>query len=386
MKGMIQRTDKADPADKAAMLSLKNVLSELTEAAELYDTLDDGRLLCYACGHECKIPEGKTGVCRVRFNADGRLFAPSGYVGALACDPIEKKPFYHALPGRDALSFGMLGCDLHCSYCQNWVTSQALRDPDAVSNAHAVTPEHMVDLALQHNAPVIATTYNEPLITSEWAVKVLKVAKAKGLIGAYVSNGNATERVLDYIRPYVQLYKVDLKSFQDREYRALGGQLPNVLRTIRQLHAKGFWVEIVTLIVPGLNDGDDELKAMADFLVGISPDIPWHLTAFHSDYKMADTASTHTDRLISACEIGQAAGLRYIYAGNRPGMTGPWEHTHCPNCRATVIERHGFLVQSNRLQSGRCPDCQTPIPGFWSPDCVIPQQHMGTPLWCGEHA
>lgn len=382
---MIHRTDQAGPADKAAMMSLKKVLGDLTEAAELYDKLDDGRLLCYACGHECKIPEGKTGVCRVRFNEGGRLFAPSGYVGALACDPIEKKPFYHALPGSDALSFGMLGCDLHCSYCQNWVTSQALRDPDAVSSAHVVTAEHLVDLALQHHAPVIATTYNEPLITSEWAVKVLEVAKAKGLIGAYVSNGNATERVLDYIKPYVQLYKVDLKSYRDREYRALGGQLPNVLRTIRQLHAKGFWVEIVTLVVPNLNDSDDELKAMADFLAGISPDLPWHLTAFHSDYKMSDTASTPTDRLISACEIGQAAGLRYVYAGNRPGMTGQWEHTRCPNCRGVVIQRHGFKVLANRLQSGCCPDCRSPIPGFWSHGCVIPQQGMGDPMWRVEH-
>ncbi len=381
---MIRRTDRAGESvtdDKSAMLSLQKVLGEMTEAAELYDTLDDGRLLCYACGHECKIAQDKTGVCRVRFNTDGKLMAPSGYVGALACDPIEKKPFYHAFPGRDALSFGMLGCDLHCGYCQNWVTSQALRDPAAVSSAQPITPRQLADLALRHNAPVIATTYNEPLITSEWAVKVLKTAQADGLIGAYISNGNATECVLDYIRPYVQLYKVDLKSFSDREYRALGGQLPNVLRTIKQLHEKGFWLEIVTLIVPGLNDSDAELEQMAAFLADISPDIPWHLTAFHSDYKMADTDHTSVDRLTSACEIGSAAGLRYVYAGNRPGMTGHWEHTRCPNCNKTLIERRGFVVTDNHLNKGHCPGCNTPIPGFWSSDCVIPQQNMGTPMW-----
>ena len=371
---MIRRTDRADPSDKSAMLSLQQVLGEMTDVAELYDTLEDGRLLCYACGHECKIAEGKTGVCRVRFNRAGQLMAPSGYVGALACDPIEKKPFFHAFPGRDALSFGMLGCDLHCSYCQNWVTSQTLRDPNAIASARAITADQLVDLAIRHNAPVIATTYNEPLITSEWAVKVLSAGRQKGLVGAYVSNGNATERVLDYIRPCVQLYKVDLKSFRDRTYRALGGQLPNVLRTIKQLHAKGFWLEIVTLIVPGLNDSDEELTDMATFLADISPDIPWHLTAFHSDYKMGDTPNTSIDRLITACEIGAAAGLRYIYAGNRPGATGQWEHTRCPNCNATVIERAGFTIQANRLASGCCPDCNTPIPGYWSSDRHITQQ------------
>lgn len=349
-------------------VKLKNVLEDMARPAELYDRLDDGRLLCYACGHECRIAEGKSGVCRVRFNQGGELMAPRGYVGALACDPIEKKPFFHAFPGRDALSFGMLGCDLHCGYCQNWVTSQAMRDDRAVSNILPITAEKLVDMAIARNAPVVASTYNEPLITSEWAMDVMKVAQRKGLVGAYISNGNATRRVLEYIRPYVQLYKVDLKSFDDRHYRDLGGQLPNVLRTMRELHEMGFWVEIVTLIVPGFNDNEDELKAMAEFLASISPDIPWHVTAFHSDYKMGDTGNTPVDKLLEACEIGTEAGLRYIYAGNRPGMVGEWENTRCPSCRTTVIERRGFTVRSNRLVDGRCPTpgCGTVIPGYWS--------------------
>jgi pyruvate formate lyase activating enzyme len=352
---------------------LKEVMESMTRPGELYDTLPDGRLLCYACGHECKIPEGRSGVCRVRFNDNGKLMVPTGYVGALACDPIEKKPFFHAFPGRDALSFGMLGCDLHCGYCQNWVTSQALRDEKAIANVHEVTPARLIDLAITHNAPVVASTYNEPLITSEWALEILRPAMAKGLVGAYISNGNATERVLEYIQPYVKLYKVDLKSFDDKHYRELGGQLPNVKRTIRQLHERGFWVEIVTLVIPGFNDSPAELRAMAEFLAGVSRDIPWHVTAFHSDYNMRETRGTTAEQLIEACEIGVAAGLRYVYAGNLPGRVGAWEDTRCPGCRATLIRRVGFIVRENRLVNGWCPDCGTPIPGFWDKQTVIPR-------------
>ncbi len=372
-------------AAKARMESLRGVLGELTAEGELYETLEDGRLHCYACGHDCKIPEGRPGVCRVRYHEEGKLKVPRGYVGGLACDPIEKKPFFHAFPGHDALSFGMLGCDLHCSYCQNWVTSQALRDPSAVSNVHRLEPKELVDLAIRRGAPVVASTYNEPLITSEWAVEVMKPAVAKGLVGAYISNGNATEAVLDYLRPWVSLYKVDLKSFRDKPYRQLGGQLENVKRTIRQLHAKGFWVEIVTLVVPGLNDSKDELREMADFLVGVSPDLPWHVTAFHSDYKMPDTPATRIDQITEAAEIGEAAGLRYVYAGNRPGMTGRWEDTRCPDCGTAVIERTGFHVRGNHLVDGRCPTCERAIPGFWSTDCVVLQENMGQPHWLEQH-
>jgi len=377
---MIRTDTQPDDAAKLPMQSLKRVLENLTVEGELYEQLDDGRLLCYACGHECKIPEGRPGVCRVRYNEAGKLRVPSGYVGALACDPIEKKPFFHAFPGDDALSFGMLGCDLHCSYCQNWVTSQALRDEKAVAGVQETSPDQLVDLAIRYGVPVVATTYNEPLITSEWAVEVLKVAKRKGLTGAYISNGNATRRVLEYIRPYVQLYKVDLKSFRDREYRSLGGQLDNVKRTIQQLHEMGFWLEIVTLVVPGLNDSPDELREMADFLVNISPDIPWHVTAFHNDYKMTENGDTKIGQIIEAAEIGAAAGLRYVYAGNRPGRVGKWENTRCPSCGETVIERHGFVVRSNTLRDGHCPSCDHPMPGHWSTDCVIPQENAGGPI------
>src|SRR5512135_1678582 len=277
------------------MATLQQVLNEnVREAApELCEKLDArNRLRCYSCGHCCPIPEGQPGVCKVRFNKGGKLYVPWGYVGGVQCDPIEKKPFFHAYPGALAYSFGMLGCDLHCSYCQNWVTSQALRDPEAVSAPLRATPQMLVEEAVRYGAKAVVSTYNEPLITSEWAVAVFREARAAGLMTGFVSNGNGTPQVLEYLKPWVDLYKVDLKSFDDRHYRQLGGRLEPILDTIRRLHEMEFWIEIVTLLIPTFNDSDDELRRAADFLASISPDIPWHVTAFHSDYKMDETPST----------------------------------------------------------------------------------------------
>ena len=222
----------------------------------------------------------------------GTLFVPWGYVGGVQCDPIEKKPFLHAYPGALAYSFGMLGCDLHCAYCQNWVTSQALRDPAAVARPMRVTPAQLVLDAIRQGGRIIVSTYNEPLITSEWAREVFKEARAAGLVTGFVSNGNGTPQVLEFLRPWVDLYKVDLKSFDDRHYRQLGGRLQPILDTIRQLHQMDFWLEIVTLVIPGFNDSDGELTRLAEFLAGVSRDIPWHVTAFHKDYKMTVILST----------------------------------------------------------------------------------------------
>src|SRR6476620_3367053 len=226
------------------MTSLADVLEARTAeaAAELVEHISKDRIRCYACGHECPIPDGAVGVCKVRFNRGGHLRVPWGYVGGIQCDPIEKKPFFHAHPGALAYSFGMLGCDLHCAYCQNWVTSQALRDPAAVAPPLEARPEQLVQDALRLGATAVVSTYNEPLITSEWAVAVFKEAKAAGLTTGFVSNGNGTPRVLEYLRPWVDLYKVDLKSFDDRHYRELGGRIGPILDTIRRLHAMEFWV------------------------------------------------------------------------------------------------------------------------------------------------
>jgi pyruvate formate lyase activating enzyme len=290
--------------------SLQNALHEWTRDGELYEKLADQKLRCYACGHRCLIASGQPGICRVRFNDEGTLKVPWGYVGALQLDPVEKKPFFHAIPGSRALSFGMLGCDFHCGYCQNWVTSQALRDPESTTQAQQITPDLFVKQALHHGARIVTSTYNEPLITSEWAVAIFKAAKANGLVTSYVSNGNGTAEVLEYIRPWVDLYKVDLKSFRDASYRSLGGVLGHVTETIQRLYDMGFWLEIVTLLIPGFNDSPEELKDLTQFLASVSRDIPWHVTAFHKDYRMTDPDNTTAADLVRAAEMGATAGLR----------------------------------------------------------------------------
>jgi pyruvate formate lyase activating enzyme len=345
--------------------TLKEVLKSYTAEGELFEKLDDGKVRCFACGHRCVVLPGLDGICRVRYNEGGTLMVPRGYAGAIQCDPTEKKPFFHAYPGSLALTFGMLGCDYHCSYCQNWVTSQALRDPKAVSPPLELTARDLVEMGRRSHARLIVSSYNEPLITSEWAVEVFRYAKPAGFVCGYVSNGNATPEVLDYIRPLVDLYKIDLKGFDDRNYRKLGGVLSNVLDTIKMVHERGFWLEIVTLLIPGFNDSNDEIKSAAEFIANISPDIPWHVTAFHQDYKMTGPDNTSVETLIRAAEIGYSAGLRYVYAGNLPGRVGKYENTFCPDCRAVLIERYGFRVMRNRIKGGLCPDCGARIPGRW---------------------
>ncbi len=352
--------------------SLGEVLATRTAegAAELYDKLENKAVRCYSCGHRCKILDGLKGICKVRYNEDGVLRVPRGYVAALQVDPIEKKPFFHAYPGALALSFGMLGCDYHCGYCQNWVTSQALRDPVAGTTPMDVEPADLVALAKRNGAKVVTSTYNEPLITSEWAVEVFREAKKAGLVCSYVSNGNGTERVLDYVAPWVDMYKVDLKGFDDRHYRDLGGTLQPVLDTIRGLKQRKVWVEVVTLVVPGFNDSDEELTKIAEFLASVDRDIPWHITAYHEDYRM-DNPSTSARDLLRAYDIGKRSGLRYIYPGNIPGGFGDLESTHCPQCDTVVIGRTGFRVTSYKLVDGKCPSCSTPIPGVWGDGAAI---------------
>jgi pyruvate formate lyase activating enzyme len=293
------------------------------------------------------------------------LFVPSRYTAGVALDPIEKKPFFHVLPGSTALSFGMLGCDYHCAYCQNWITSQALRDAAAGSRIETATADQLVRLALAHDAQVVTSTYNEPLITSEWAVEIFRLARGAGLKTSFVSNGNATPEVLEYLRPHLDLYKVDLKSFRADTYRRLGGTLETVLETIRSLHRLGIWIEVVTLLVPGLNDSDEEVREIAEFIGSVSPQIPWHVTAFHGDYQMTGPDRTTARALVRAAGTGRAAGLHFVYAGNLPGMTDGNEDTQCPSCRTVLIRRLGFHVAENVITKGCCPTCHTPIPGVW---------------------
>ncbi len=253
------------------------------------------------------------------------------------------------------------------SNCQNFLTSQALRDDAAGVMPNIVSADRLVAMAKACGARLVGTSYNEPLITAEWAVEVFKRAKPEGFRTAFISNGNATPQVLDYIRPWTDCYKIDLKSMSDRNYRQLGGVVDNILETVRMVHERGFWEEIVTLVIPGFNDSEDELRRAAAFVAEVSPDIPWHVTAFHQDYKMTENANTTAEQLIRACEIGREAGLRYVYAGNLPGRVGRWENTYCPTCDELLVERYGYLIKQMKVTpTGQCPQCKTHIPGVWA--------------------
>ena len=352
----------------ARAATLQELLDQRAQPGELWHPEgDDGSVRCTACGHLCLVRPGRRGICKVRFNKSGTLYVPRGYAAGVQVDPTEKKPFYHVLPGSDCLTFGMLGCDFHCAYCQNWLTSQALRDPEAGSPTTDTTPEMLIRLGRQHGARVVASSYNEPLITSEWAMEIFRLARPAGFKTAFVSNGNATPQVLDYIRPWTDCYKIDFKAMQDRAYRSLGGVLQHVLDAMKMVHERGFWMEIVTLVVPGFNDAPDDLRRMADAIAAISPDVPWHVTAFHQDYKMTDPRNTNVEDLIHACEIGREAGLKFVYAGNLPGRVGRWEHTWCPDCDDLLIERFGYEIRRQRVtREGLCPSCGAHIPGIWS--------------------
>jgi len=357
------------------MASLVSLIDRLTAPADLAIPLPDGSVRCTACGHRCLVREGRRGICQVRFHDGKELRVPWGYVAALNADPVEKKPFYHLLPGSTALTFGMLGCDFHCGYCQNWLTSQTLRDPAAAESANyikRVSPEQIVEAAVRVGAQVIASSYNEPLITSEWAAAIFKGARAAGIKCVLVSNGYATQEALDYLRPYLNGMKIDLKSMNDKNYRQLGGVLKNVLDTIQRVKEMGIWLEVVTLVVPGFNDSVEELWEAARFLASISKDIPWHVTAFHSDYKMLETPNTPVKTLLRAAEIGREAGLHYVYAGNLPGRVDEYETTFCPACNTPLVKRTGYLTQvTNLTPQGTCGKCGTAVAGVWSEACEM---------------
>lgn len=345
-------------------------LDRLTRPGDLGEKVDDSSVRCLACGHTCLIRDGKRGVCKIRFNREGKLQVPWGYVSSIQVDPIEKKPFYHFLAGSDALTFGMLGCNLRCDYCQNWLTSQALREKGTEHLSGIIrrlSSDEIVDFGLQYGAEVVASSYNEPLISSEWARDIFIKAGKAGLKQVYVSNGFATPDVLDYLKPVLQGFKVDLKTMQEDHYRDLGGRLQPVLDSIQYAHKLGLWVEIVTLIVPGFNDSPGELLEIAGFIRSVSPNIPWHVSAFRPDYKMTDKPRTSVAQLLTAVDIGKKQGLNYIYAGNMPGSVGEYENTICHNCESILIDRQGYLIRKYRITAeGTCPDCETRIPGVWT--------------------
>lgn len=263
-----------------------------------------------------------------------------------------------------------------------------MRDPasdEAVNYIRRVTPAQVAQTAQRTGASVVVSSYNEPLITSEWAVSIFKEAKTAGLKCAYVSNGNNTPEVMEYLRPYLDAYKVDLKSMNDKNYRSLGGVLKNTLDGIQRARDMGLWVEVVTLVIPGFNDSNAELWEAARFLAGLSPDIPWHVTAFHKDYKMTDPENTDAATLQRAADIGREAGLRYVYAGNLPGRVGEYEDSHCPNCNRVLIKRRGYVIREYDITGqGTCPHCGTKIPGVWPSDpskARLNESGLPVPIW-----
>lgn len=350
--------------------SLKDFLDGYAGPGAFYSEAPGKTVQCRACAHRCRLKPGQRGICQVRFNREGRLLAPMDYVAGLAADPIEKKPFYHVLPGSLALSFGMLGCNFKCDFCQNWVSSQALKDPASEGAGRTVrktAARDLVQAALDSGCPVVTSTYNEPLITAEWAERVFGFAHTKGLLTSFVSNGHATPEVLKALRPSLDLLKIDLKCFNESTYRKImGGKLSAVLESIEQALALGYWVEVVTLVVPGMNDSGKELGDIARFLVNLSKDIPWHVTAFHPQYRMDDRPWTEPETLKRAVAAGREAGLRFVYSGNLPGEAGDTESTKCPSCGGLLVERKGYRVARMRVtEGGACPDCGASIPGVW---------------------
>lgn len=335
-------------------------------APALYAQEAEHCVRCAACAHRCHIRPGHRGICRMRHNREGVLYAPSDYVAGLQVDPIEKKPFYHVLPGGRALSFGMLGCNFHCRFCQNWLSSQTLRDLNALAGFEPCRADTIIERALDTDADAVISTYNEPLITAEWSERIFEKAKVHGLLCGFVSNGYATREVLEFLRPVMDLYKVDLKCFSEEGYQSLGGGLKPVLESIERSVQLGFWVEVVTLVVPGFNDAPDELRQTAAFIAGLSRDIPWHVTAFFPTYKAQEYVPTTGAHLERAWDAGKEAGLRYVYAGNMAGRMGDRENTLCPACGCVVIRRRGFQVLQNLLEKGCCPQCHSPVAGRWT--------------------
>ena len=316
----------------------------------------DGEVLCVLCAHRCVIEDGKRGLCGVRLNGEGTLYTLNyGKIVSRAVDPIEKKPLYNFLPGTLSYSIAAAGCNFFCDFCQNWQISQTTHDGGAI-DGEDVTPADVVAAAQAHKCASIAYTYTEPTVFFEFAYDTAGLARRAGLKNIFVTNGYQTPEAIDKMAGLVDAANVDLKSFSDDFYRKrCGARLAPVLKAISLMHAKGIFVEITTLVIPGENDGREELTRLAGFIASLSPDIPWHVSRFHPDYRQHDVGWTPSETIFDAAEIGKAAGLKYVYAGNLPA--GKYEHTYCPACGEVVIERSGFASRNAGLDKCKCRKC-----------------------------
>jgi pyruvate formate lyase activating enzyme len=332
--------------------------------AMLYEKLDGQVVRCELCGHRCVIAAGKYGICRVRENVAGVLLSRSyKAVVALNVDPIEKKPLFHFLPGSRSLSIAAAGCNFQCEFCQNWQISQAPRTGEIVGG-EAVSPLQIVTAAKNYDCDSISYTYTEPTVFFELAYDTAKLAGEQKLLNCFVSNGYMTPLAVKTIAPYLDAINVDLKAFRDETYRRImKARLEPVLECLKALAAAGVWVEVTTLVVPGMNDSAEELRDIANFIArDLGLHVPWHVTRFHGDYKMTSVPATPMATLETACRIGKEAGLYYVYCGN---VTGTDENTYCPSCGARVVERRGFQIGEVFLKDGNCGHCGRPIKGVW---------------------
>lgn len=332
--------------------------------AMLWDPHDGQTLQCRLCHHRCWIAEGGRGLCGVRVNREGTLYTLV-YNRCVAgnCDPIEKKPLYHFLPGSRAYSVATVGCNFRCLHCQNVDISQYPWEHEEITGRE-FTPQQIVDAAERSGADAIAYTYTEPTVFFEYALETARLANDRGLRNVFVTNGYITNEALDIIAPVLDAANIDLKFFSDDAYRKVcGAKLEPILETIRHYHELGVWIELTTLIIPGFNDSEEDLRGIARFIADLSPAIPWHVTRFHPAYKMADTPMTPESSVIRAWGIGREAGLHYVYVGNMHAPDG--DVTHCPSCDIPVINRGVFGLQETRLDNGRCPDCGAPVHGVW---------------------
>jgi pyruvate formate lyase activating enzyme len=336
--------------------------SEEGHPASLWRPLAGGRVLCDLCAHRCNVLQGKAGVCRVRVNRGGELrtLVFNRLISA-NLDPIEKKPFFHFQPGSHSLSIATVGCNFRCQFCQNWQISQFVREHGSLPGEWT-EPEAVVATALKGGCRSISYTYTEPTIFYETCEAVGLLAREKGLKNNFVTNGYMTPEAARRASSFLDAANVDLKGFDDARYRTVcGATLKGVLEGLGALLENGVWVEVTTLVVPGMNDTDDELRAIARHLRGLSADLPWHISRFHPDYKWTGGKATPLSTLKRAHAIGKEAALRYVYLGNVPGDEA--ENTYCPNCATMVIGRVGFRLTAMNAKGGKCGKCGAPIAG-----------------------
>lgn len=332
--------------------------------AMVYEKLKGTDVRCHLCAHDCLVSNGQRGICAVRENRDGILYSlVYGKVVASNIDPIEKKPLFHFLPGSSSFSIATAGCNFRCRHCQNYEISQFPRERKFTIPGNDMTPEDIVNAALQNNCESISYTYTEPTIFFEFAYDCAKLAHEKGIKNIFVSNGYTGAETTKLIAPYLDANNIDLKGSDTFYKKICGARLEPVRNTIKLMKELGVWVEVTTLIIPDHNDSDKDLNDIVDFIASVDPSIPWHVSRFYPTYLLTDKPPTPVETLKRAVNIGYQKGLKYIYTGNVPGEKG--ENTFCPLCKTVLIERLGFRVLKNRIRDNACPQCKQPVSGIW---------------------